>query len=237
MAKHRILVVEDESALSALLVGYLENEGYAVFAAETAAAAMRLLNARTFDLIVLDIKLPDEDGRVLARQVRTRVDVPIVFITERREKEVRLSALELGGDDFLPKPIDPRELAFRIRNLLRRTAAGRHEAEAHQRYRLAGYVMDMDARSIISEAAGTEIDLTCAQFNILSALVCAKGRVLSRAQLLDCISRVSDDTKERTVDVLISRIRMRLKASGPHGTLIKTVINVGYKLGVPVEQA
>ncbi|MGH1419055.1 MAG: response regulator transcription factor [Hyphomicrobiaceae bacterium] len=235
MVKHHLLVVEDDPAIRALIIAFLEKENYRVSGAATAAAAEKKINKFGFDLIVLDLGLPDEDGLVVARKLRARSYTPIIFVTQREDRETKLAALDLGGDDYLTKPFDPHELAARIRNILRRAHLASDNAVRGSIIRFSDLELDLDRRSLVA-FDGDSIDLTRAEFDLLAALVHARSRVLSRDRLLDAISSCqSDETSERLVDVLISRLRRKLEPQGKPWQLIRTVPGVGYQLGVSIE--
>jgi two-component system OmpR family response regulator len=226
-ASAHLLVVEDDEFVQSLLSAYLGKEGFRITRASSGQEMLALLNQEAIDLILLDLSLPDEDGLTLARQVRARSGVPIVVLTSRTERDVRLAALEIGADDFLTKPFDPEELTLRLRNLLNRShGLGSYERPGRARGVISfeGFSLNLPGHAL-HDAKGKEISLSPAEFNLLAALAQAPGRVLSRAQLLDAVSRNGDGASERLIDVLISRLRR--KTGRPD--LIATSPGLGYR--------
>lgn len=231
-----IMTVEDDPSLQAVLAAYLELAGFTVIAAVDAAQFHALLPKAEPDLILLDLELPDEDGLVLARQLRAKSSVPIIMVTGRKELADRITGLEFGANDYVVKPFDPRELTLHIWNVLNMASGGRWSQKAAERgnlFQFAGLSLDCGQRLLL-DGQGREIPLTYSEFELLRILVTKAGRVQSREFLLDAISRSPDESSDRTVDVLISRLRKKLKAHGQETDLILTVVGVGYRLAVPV---
>lgn len=231
--KPHLLVVEDDEFVQSLLAAYMKKEGFRVSVAATGTETLGLLNGGLIDLVLLDLTLPDEDGLTLARQVRARSKTPIIVLTARKGRDDRITALEVGADDYLNKPVDPEELVLRIRNLL-----GRSDGEGtavntrrRQSVEFADFILDV-AGHTLSRKGGEAIPLTNAEFNLLSALVNAPNRVLSRAVLLDAISQDEAGPSERVIDVLISRLRKKIEADARRPTIILTVVGSGYRFGV-----
>ena len=229
--KHHLLIVEDDEFVQALLAAYLDKEGFKTSLAFTGKEMHAVLDKEAIDLILLDLTLPDEDGLTLARQVRSRSSLPIIVLTVRKGRGDRLAALTIGADDYLTKPVDPEELALRVRNLLDR--AGTRSAPANrppkqQIYRFEGWILDV-AGHTFSAPDGGEIHLTSAEFNLLAALVKAPNRVLNRAYLLDAVSRDEDAASERMIDVLVSRLRKKIERDPRNPEIIVTVTGCGYK--------
>jgi two-component system OmpR family response regulator len=184
------------------------------------------------DLIVLDIMMPGEDGISICRRLRATSSVPVIMLTARGEDIDRIVGLEIGADDYLPKPFNPRELVARIRAVLRRLD---QTAEAPRRRLVIGLLtVDLDARTVLDEA-GEVIDLTSAEFELLACFVTRPRRVLSRDQLMDLTRGRKSNAFDRTIDVQMSRLRKKIEVSGE--PLIKTVRSAGYILAVPVEEA
>ena len=230
----RILIVEDDEFVQALLAAYLQKEDFETLQATTGKEMMAILDRDPVDLILLDLNLPDEDGLALARQVRTRSSVPIIVLTARKERNDRLAALEMGADDYLTKPTDPEELVLRVRNMLGRTgeqmavtAEGRGQVVC-----FGDWTLDLASHSL-THALGGDVALTRAEFNLLSALVRAPNRVLTRDFLLDAISRHDEAPTSRVIDVLISRLRKKIEAAPRNPTIIVTVLGCGYKFAPP----
>ncbi|HIJ37973.1 MAG TPA: response regulator [Rhodospirillaceae bacterium] len=233
---YHILVLEDEPATRALLASLLEAEGYRVTPAELGAQALELITQYSFDLILLDLNLPDEDGLFIARELRAKSDVGIIILTSRKEDVDRVVGLEMGADDYVTKPFFPRELIARVKNLLRRLtpARGGRRGEAGREIRhFEGWAMDLAKRSL-TNAQGHDVNLTRAEFDLLTALVNSAGRVLSRDQLLDAIGSQFWTPVDRTIDVLVSRLRRKMEADPKSPTIIITSHGYGYKFAPTV---
>jgi two-component system torCAD operon response regulator TorR len=227
-----LLIVEDEEFVRQLVAAYLEKDGYRLSVAGSAKAMHDVLDREKIDLIILDLGLPDEDGLTLIRQLRTRSAVPIVVLTARQTRADRLTALEIGADDYVTKPVDPQELALRIANLLRRSGGGgTQDAKARDVLSFGGWRLDISANALHAPD-GLEVGLTRAEFDILTALARAPNRVLSRDFLLDAISRDGDAPSDRVIDVMISRLRKKLGDDPRRPMLIQTVTGRGYRLSV-----
>jgi two-component system, OmpR family, response regulator len=224
--KTRVLIVEDDEMVQSLLAAFLENEGFAVSCALTGGEMFAVLSRETVHLILLDLMLPDEDGLVLARQVRARSTVPIIVLTARRGRDDRLAALDIGADDYMTKPFDPRELVLRIRNLLGRAGGDALEVSV---LGFEGWVLDVAGRSL-SAPDGRDVALTPGEFNLLAALAKASNRVLSRGFLLDAISQDEDVPSDRMIDVYVSRLRRKIEKTPGKPRLIVTIPGHGYKL-------
>ena len=230
---YHILVLEDETATRCMLCALLETEGFHVTSVESGAAAYEVVAQTRFDLIILDLNLPDEDGLHIARELRARSDVGIVMLTSRRDDIDRVIGLEMGADDYITKPFFPRELVVRVKNLLRRLnmprAARRMEGPPGSEIRhFDGWEMHLTKRSLVNPK-GEEVNLTRAEFDLLTALVNSAGRVLSREQLLDAIGSQYWTPVDRTIDVLISRLRRKMEADPKMPTMILTSHGYGYK--------
>jgi len=226
----RLLVVEDDPAVLSLFVAYLEKDGYQVAGAATAATAEALVRKQEFDLILLDLGLPDEDGLVVARRIRTGSNIPLVFVTQRSADADKIAGLEMGADDYITKPFNPRELSARVRNILARTDKSRSRQGLGDVVRFGEWLLDL-GRYTLSDAAGNAVALTRAEFDVLKALLLAGGRAVTREILLDAIKHKNPEGSDRAIDVLVSRLRRKLE--GPP-TVIVTVPGVGYRIGVPV---
>lgn len=228
----RIVVIEDDPEIRSLLQDYLQRQGFRVDAGDGGAALDRFRTTLGEpDLIVLDIMLPGEDGLSICRRVRAASRVPILMLTARGEEIDRIIGLEIGADDYLPKPFNPRELVARIRAILRRNELPPLEA---RRLLVGGLLVDLGARSVSHPENGA-LDLTSAEFELLECFVTRPGRVLSREQLMDWTRGRRLESFDRTIDVQISRLRRKLASDAD--ALIKTVRNAGYVLAVPVKEA
>jgi len=236
MDKH-LLIVEDDELVQSLLAAYMRNEGFKVSLAGNGKEMLACIDSEAIDLILLDLGLPDEDGLVLARQVRARSSLPIIVLTARKEQKDRLAALEIGADDYLTKPFDPEELVLRVRNMLGR-ADTRTADEAPrgrtQVFRFEGWTLDPGGHSLI-DGKDQKVSLTRAEFNLLAALVRAPNRVLSRDYLLDAISQDADAPTDRLIDVLVSRVRKKIEKDPKKPEIITTVIGCGYKFSAQLE--
>ncbi len=228
----QLLVVEDDPAVRALLVAYLEKDGYHVASASTVFEAEQRTGTRSYAMVIVDLGLPDEDGLVFARRLRTKSNVPIVFVTERSTDSDKIAALEMGGDDYVTKPFNPRELSARIHNILIRSGRGAERSSTEARIAIGEWWLDVGKRTF-EDQAGNPQALTRAEFDLLSALVNAKGRVLCRNYLLDAISSKSDDACDRTIDVLVSRLRRKIEPSSRRPRIILTVPGIGYRIDHP----
>jgi two-component system OmpR family response regulator len=229
----RILVVEDDPEIRSLLKDYLHRQGLRVDVAEGGGTFDRLMaQYGEPDLVVLDIMLPGEDGFSICRRLRATSRVPVIMLTARGDDIDRIVGLEMGADDYLPKPFNPRELLARIRAVLRRMEQPLDQPR--RRLSVGVLIVDLDARTVW-DAAGAEIELTSAEFELLACFITRPGRVLSRDQLMDWTRGRRADALDRTIDVQLSRLRKKIEGNG--APLIKTVRSAGYILAVPVEEA
>jgi two-component system OmpR family response regulator len=230
-----ILIVDDDREIRVLLAEYLEKNGYRTTVAADGKAMWKALDEARIDLIVLDLNLPGEDGLTLCRNLRTRSSLPVVMLTARGEPLDRILGLEMGADDYLPKPFEPRELFARIRSVLRRTQAlpPDMEAEPPRLMRFAGWTMDFTARHLVNPQ-GVVVALSGAEFRILRVLLDHANRVLSRDQLLNFTQGRDADPFDRSIDLQISRLRQKLGEDARSPQIIKTVRNEGYVLAAQV---
>jgi two-component system torCAD operon response regulator TorR len=231
----RLLVVEDDPAILSLFVAYLEKDGYQVAGAATAASAEALVKKHEYDLILLDLGLPDEDGLVVARRIRATSMIPLVFVTQRAADADKIAGLEMGADDYVTKPFNPRELSARVRNILARADRSRSRQVPEDVVRFAAWVLDL-GRYTLTDGAGNAVPLTRAEFDVLKALLLAGGRAVTREMLLDAIRQKNPEGSDRAIDVLVSRLRRKLESGEGPPTVIITVLGVGYRIGVPVHR-
>jgi DNA-binding response OmpR family regulator len=222
MTSH-LLMIEDDHRLAAMVQDYLAKQGLQVTLAETAALGLAALARESFDLILLDLMLPDGDGLDLCRKVRAHSEIPIIMLTAKGDPTDRIVGLELGADDYLPKPFEPRELFARIKAVLRR---GANAANGRATLRFGRLEIDTDARAVRLD--GKERPLTSHQFALLVALAKRAGRVLTREQLMDLIKGEPLDTYDRSIDVHIARIRAAIEDDPKHPRRIITVRGAGY---------
>ena len=219
----RLLMIDDDAALNELLVEYFDRFGHKLTTATTAVAGRHLLRRDDPDLLILDVMLPDADGMELCRAIRSESDIPIVMLTARGDLPDRILGLELGADDYVPKPFEPRELVARVETLMRRSRQGparRHSAGG-------GLVLETERRRVTLEE--TEIELTSAEFELLRILMESRGQVLSRDMLLRRLRGIDSDAYDRSVDMLISRLRKKLGDDSRSPRFIKTIRSAGYQ--------
>ncbi|MFG1401847.1 response regulator [Xanthobacter sediminis] len=230
-----ILVVDDHREIRELLAKYLARNGLRVSAASGGAEMRQLMRAGSFDLVVLDIMMPGEDGLTLCRQLRQASDVPVVLLTAVSEETERIVGLEIGADDYVTKPFNPRELLARIRAILRRAQSAPRPAEdSGARYRFDRWLLDTGRRALLDES-GQEARLGAAEFRLLLAFVTRPTVVLSRDQLLDITAGRAAQAFDRSIDNLVSRLRRRIERDPQHPALIRTVWGDGYVFAAPVE--
>ena len=218
----RILLVDDDPRLAAMVAEYLGAAGYRVSAAASGVAGLERLGAEPYDALVLDLSLPDMDGLEVCRRLRARSDVPVLMLTARGDAMDRVVGLELGADDYLPKPFEPRELLARLRAILRR-------GRPPPRSRLLQYGrLEIDRDAHLVRLDGIEKPLTSFQFALLVALAEHAGRVLSRDALMDLLRGEKLDAFDRSIDVQISRIRAAIEDDPKKPRRIITVRGAGY---------
>ena len=233
-AAPQILVVDDDPEIRKLLARYVESQGFRVLLAANCRELHEQLATHHVDLIVLDVMLPDGSGLDACRDLRAqRSNVPIILLTALKEDVDRIIGLEIGADDYLGKPFNPRELIARVRAVLRRRGDPQPEASMEQAYVFEGYTADPQTRRVTGPEG--DVDLTGAEFDLLKTFLERPGRVLSRDQLLDLTRGREGDGFDRSIDVLVSRLRRKL--GGKETQFIKTVRNGGYQLAVKVHLA
>ena len=218
----QVLVVDDDTRLSAMLADYLGGNGFAVHTAATATAGLADLTRRAPDAVILDVMLPDLDGFEACRRIRAISDVPILMLTAKGEETDRIVGLELGADDYLPKPFNPRELLARLKAILRRRNGG----TLSRVLRFGRLEIDPGSRSVRID--GRESTMTSYQFDLLVALAENAGRTLSREQLMDMVKGEELEALDRTIDVHVSRIRAAIERDPKHPRRIITVRGAGY---------
>ncbi|WP_207480932.1 response regulator [Arenibaculum pallidiluteum] len=238
MNQKHVLVVDDDHAMRDLIADFLSSHSFEVSSAADGTAMARILEAKPVDLVVLDLQLGREDGLDLMRSVVARSSAPVIIITGRRVCEAdRVLGLELGADDYMTKPLSLRELLARVRTVLRRVEAAERSSRARERrlrYRFAGWELDSHARTLVAPDQQV-IKLTAAEFNLLVALLRAPQRVLTREQLIAASRVHPDEVYDRSIDVLILRLRRKLEADPCEPRIIRTERGVGYMMAVAVE--
>ena len=231
-----ILIVDDDREIRDLTGRYLKKHGFRVDSAADAKAMDRLLRDGRFDLIVLDLMLPGEDGLSICRRLRASTRIPILMLTAVAEDTDRIIGLEIGADDYLTKPFNPRELLARIRAVLRRAEAQGSAADAVEGLlTFSGWRLD-PARRELRDPDGVLIELTAGEFGLLMALVERPRRVLSRDRLLDITRGRDAQPFDRSIDVQVSRLRRKIEADPKNPDMIKTVRSGGYIFTLPVER-
>ena len=235
METTQILIVDDDHEIRTLLADYLQTNGYRCFMAAEGRTMWQALNGHDIDLVVLDLNLPGEDGLTLCRNLRAKSSTPVIMLTARNEPLDRILGLEMGADDYLPKPFEPRELLARIRSVLRRSAGqGQSINNKIQFLRFAGWTLDLIARHLIDPNEMVVV-LSGAEFRMLKIFLEHPNRVLNRDQLLNMTQGRDADPFDRSIDIQISRIRQKLGEDARSPQIIKTVRNGGYVLAVNVE--
>jgi DNA-binding response OmpR family regulator len=221
----KILVVDDEKKIIEIIKAYLEREGYQVTSASDGKTALSLARVETPDLIILDLMLPEISGLEVCRAIRKQSDVPIIMLTARDEVTDKIIGLEMGADDYVTKPFDPKELVSRVRAILRRTES---KASPQKIINIADLSIDINKRQVCR--GDTTIDLTPNEFELLRVMAENPGRVYSRMQLLDQVQGDAYEGYERTIDSHIKNLRKKVETDPEHPRLIVTVYGVGYKM-------
>jgi two-component system, OmpR family, response regulator ChvI len=228
--KPSLLLVDDDAALLGVLAAALEEEGFEVATAADGRAGLARATERTYDLVVLDVLMPELDGLAVCRRLRERSRVPVIFLTSRAEEIDRVTGLETGADDYLTKPFSTRELVARIRAVLRRTTPG-EPAPLGEVTRVGRLTIDSGRVTVTWD--GREVALTRSEFLVLAALARHPGYVLGRERLIELARGEDVVITERTIDTFIKRIRQKLHAVDPAFDAIETVVGVGYRLKGP----
>jgi DNA-binding response OmpR family regulator len=237
-----LLVVDDQKEICEVVEQYLSGEGYQVSVANDGDGMRRVMAQHAIDLVILDLMLPGEDGLALARQLRETSSLGIIILTGRGETVDRIIGLEMGADDYLPKPFHLRELLARVKSVLRRVSSRMGEDKAAPvagtpgRARFAGWQLDLSTRELMSPQ-GEEVRLTTGEFDLLAAFVNNANQVLSRDRLLDLARNREAGPFDRTIDVQVGRLRRKLEPDTQNPTMIKTVRGTGYIFTPTVEVA
>ena len=234
MTAPNILLVEDDPALRTLVARALKENGFAVRAASAAPEMWAAFETSPVDLILLDIMLPGTSGYDLCRALRQRTPAPIIFISAKDSETDRVIGLELGADDYLPKPFGTRELVARVRAVLRRPPLADGGGGKPDRIRFDGWTINLPRRELLSPT-GAIVELTGAEFDLLVALCDNAGRVIARERLIELSRARLGDSSDRSVDVLVSRLRRKLSSAGRDAPIL-TVRGVGYMLNTSVER-
>ncbi|WP_024870529.1 response regulator [Tolumonas lignilytica] len=232
---NKILVVDDDLKLTSLLATYLGSHGYDVAVAHDGSAMFSKLSSFKPDLIILDLMLPGDDGLVLCKKIRLDSSVPIIMLTARGNDVDRIIGLETGADDYLPKPFSPRELVARIKSVLRRVTdtATQTNSNTIKRLKFADWILDLGSYNLIN-TSGVVTILSAGEFKLLRLFVENPNKILSRDQLMESLAGHDISPTDRTIDVMISRLRRRLNDNPKEPALIITVRSEGYKLASDV---
>lgn len=227
-ANSRLLVVDDDAEIRELLCIYLGEQGFDVSAVEDGLAMDAWLSRNTPDLVILDLMLPGENGLSLARRLRVDHQLPIVMISARGEEVDRIVGLEVGADDYLPKPFSPRELLARVRAVLRRNSPipGADDSTGRQ-FEFGKFRLEPEKRSLTYNEE--EVELSRAEFDLLNVFVHRPNKVLSRDLIMDCLSGHDCAPFDRSIDVRVTRLRHKIEKDPSHPTFIRTVWGVGYQ--------
>jgi DNA-binding response OmpR family regulator len=222
MARTKVLVIDDDERLNTLLTRFMDGFGFSVRSAIDPKTGLRALKSDPPDIVILDIMLPEMDGFAVCRKVRETSSVPIIMLTARGDVMDRIVGLELGADDYLAKPFEPRELVARMQAVLRRGLRPNSE----DRLCIGALEVDWTARCVWIE--GRDLGVTTAEFELLGLLVRNRGRVLSRERILDGTRGIDWEAYDRSIDVLVSRLRQKLGDNSKHPSFIRTVRGAGY---------
>jgi two-component system OmpR family response regulator len=232
----RILIVDDDAEIRSLLADYLGEQGWHISAAADGVAMQQVLDTTPIDLIVLDLTLPGSDGLTLCRELRARSAIPVIMLTARSAPLDRILGLEMGADDYLCKPFEPRELLVRIRNVLRRSQANNNDANSSSAlWHFAGWTLDETTRQL-QNSAGLVVMLSGGEYRLLKVLLEHPNRALNRDQLLNLTQGRETDPLDRSIDLHISRLRQKLGDDARAPRLIKTLRNEGYLLVATVKR-
>lgn len=230
-----VLVVDDDAEIRSLIAEYLERNGLRVTVAGDGRQMRQVLDASRIDLVVLDLMMPGEDGLALCRDLRARSNLPVIMLTARGDELDRIIGIEMGADDYLAKPFNPRELLARIKSVLRRARALPEAALEATRLRFAGWTLDLVTRCLGSPE-GAIVPLSGTEFRLLKVFVEHPNHVLDRNQLMDLTLGREAAPFDRSIDVQLSRLRQRLRDDAREPRIIKTVRNQGYVLAAVVER-
>lgn len=221
--KESVLIIEDEKKISDIVKAYLEKEGYEARAADTGQQALELLSSG-FDLVILDLKLPDMEGEDLCKIIRRQSDMPVIMLTAKSAEEDRVRGLGIGADDYVTKPFSPRELVARVKAHLRRAARARKRIKSFNQGRLK---IDVHNHEVLKD--GVNVVLTPTEFKILMSLSENPGRVLSREQLVNAVQGYDFEGYDRTIDAHVKNLRHKIERDSRVPDFIKTVYGLGYK--------
>ncbi|MFC6282751.1 response regulator transcription factor [Polaromonas aquatica] len=226
----RILLIDDDEHLAAPLATYLARFGLVLDSALRPGQGLALLRTGAYDAAILDVMLPEMDGFALCREIRRESDIPVIMLTARGDVMDRVVGLELGADDYLPKPFEPRELVARLQTILRRQRAAPVPAQGQRRV-FQGLVVDLETREVLRQ--GERVELTGTEFELLALLAAEPGKVFGRDDILNRLRGHEAELYTRAVDIVVSRLRKKLEPLD----CIKTLRNAGYTLAVGTAEA
>ncbi|MEO8417408.1 MAG: response regulator transcription factor [Methylophilaceae bacterium] len=231
-----VLVVDDDLDIRTLLAEYLETFGCHAYAAADGAGMWEVLDNHQVDIVILDLNLPGTDGLTLCRELRLRSNLPIIMLTARSASLDRILGLEMGADDYVCKPFEPRELLSRIRSVLRRTHAPSHESKAAEisQLQFARWTLDLTARHLVNPQ-GVIVSLSGAEFRLLKIFLDHPNQVLNRDHILNLTQGRDADPFDRSIDIQVSRLRQKLEEDARDPQIIKTVRNEGYVLATHIK--
>ncbi|NNC71422.1 MAG: response regulator transcription factor [Sphingomonadaceae bacterium] len=234
-SRPHLLLVEDERSIREPLAEFLGKNGYRVTQAADGGSARDVLAGYAIDCVICDIMMPGEDGLSLTRHIRENTEIPVILLTAKTEETDRIVGLEMGADDYVVKPFSPRELAARIKVILRRAGGNgqRQRAPDQQSYAFAGWVLKAGERALV-DRDGVSVSLSTGEFKLLLALVTHPQQVLSRDQLLDQTQGREAAPYDRAIDNQISRLRRKIESDPKTPEIIKTIWGGGYTLSAPV---
>ena len=219
----KILLIDDDEKLGELLSTYFERFDLALAVAHEPRSGLEMLDTETPDLVILDVMLPGQDGFEVCRSIRKVSSVPIIMLTARGEVTDRIVGLEIGADDYMPKPFEPRELVARIQNVLRRSGDSRPQGK---KLRYEGLTVDLERRT--AELDGAALDLTTMEYQLLALFASNPGTTYTRDEILNELRGIDAQLFSRSVDILVSRLRQKLGDTSKHARFIKTVWGTGY---------
>lgn len=223
----KILIIEDEIKVSEVIKAYLEKEGYEVLCVTSGLEGLAVIKESNFQLVLLDLMLPDIDGETVCRYIREISDVHIFMLTAKGSLEDKVEGLSIGADEYLVKPISPREVTARVNALFRRI--NRDEANNGLTFDNGNFIIDINKREV--KINNEEVNLTPNEFNILYALACNRGKVLTREQLIERAVGLEFEGFDRTIDTHIKNLRKKIEKDSKNPKYIITVVKVGYKFG------
>ena len=218
---YRLLIVDDDPKLASLLADYLGERGFLIDVSHDGASGLEKINSGGIEVVILDVMLPGIDGFSVLTEIRKKSDVPVIMLTAKGEELDRIIGLEMGADDYLPKPFNPRELLARIKAVLRRQHSDQEEV-----FQANGLKMSVSRREVFLE--NTELELTTTEFDILRVLLTNKGRVVARGSLMEKARGEEWGAYDRSIDVHISHLRRKLGDDSRHPNRIKTIRGIGY---------